>query len=368
MALTQGTSARAAAYRAVVREFEEMFRYGPPGAEAGRFSEMAILLLPKAKALLLRAIEHDLGRPIELPPNEEVFRGLQEGNPKLQEQLQKLLMSRVGCELIQHGQWMLNGRRVYDLSPTLFANLIETDFSRLRGEDIPVPLRGFYVHLPEAKRLGIEREGLVLDGLYVRQADLLMVDGLKPHLEVLVFLVNPEDEADELSIALAVPLYGDVEDFVQETRIGVDPEDSKFADQFIRLVIGLCFYLSCDDADVEREHFGPSPEIKAKAKKLGGRAGKKLLAMSTIPVHYLRVGHRAEATPELENLAGADASIDGETRKLLRRHVVRGHFRRQPCGPGRTERKTIFVRSFWKGPSWTEAVGAIHKVKERTAS
>ena len=90
MALTQGTSPRAAAYRAVVREFEEMFRYGPPSAEAGRFSEMAILLLPKAKALLLRAIEHDLGRPIELPPNEEVFRGLQEGNPKLQEQLQKL--------------------------------------------------------------------------------------------------------------------------------------------------------------------------------------------------------------------------------------------------------------------------------------
>jgi len=362
MSITQGTSARAGTYRAIVRQLEEGFRRGMPGSETGHFSGAALLLFPESREFLLEAAERESGKLVELPPTEELFRELYEGNQELRDRVEKLLMSRAGEELTQHGQWVLNGRRVYDLSLTLFANLVETDFSRLRGEDIPVPLKGFYVHLSEAKRVNVERKGLVLDGMHVRQTDAVV----GPCLDVLLFFVDPEYESgNALSLAFDIPLFGDVEEITRKRQVGCDIEDVRFSDQITRLIIGLCFYLSCDDADVERRGFGPSPEVKAKAKKLGGKAGKRLLEIATTPVHYLRVGHRTAATPELENLAGADATIDGETRKLLRRHVVRGHFRRQAYGPGRTERKTIFVRSFWKGPSWTEAVGAVHKVREK---
>ena len=361
IAVTQGNSERASAYRRVVRELEDAFREYEQGVEPGYFPQLMLLFLPTSRALLITVAERQLGRTLDMPSSTQELdrRAGDEGDEALREDIRFVLQTHMSRRLAHQAQWILNGRRVYDLSPTLFASLIETDFARLKGEDIPVPLNGFYVHLPDAKSLGIEREGCVFDGAYVRWASDYQYK--KPHLDVLLVFLNPENELDEMCMTAPIPLYGDVEERLKETRRGADPDSVKFTDPFIRMVIGLCFYLSCDDADVERQHFGPSPDLKARAKKLGGAAGKKLLQMGTIPVHYLRVGHRFETrSVELESLAGADK----ETRKLLKRHVVRGHFRQQPCGPGRQERKTVFVRSFWKGPPWGEAVGAIHKTRE----
>lgn len=47
-----------------------------------------------------------------------------------------------------------------------------------------------------------------------------------------------------------------------------------------------------------------------------------------------------------------DALREGGSRiqgKLTARHVVRGHWRQQPCGPGRADRKTIWIEPFWRG-------------------
>lgn len=41
---------------------------------------------------------------------------------------------------------------------------------------------------------------------------------------------------------------------------------------------------------------------------------------------------------------------------LAKRFVVRGHWKKQPYGPGRTERKMIFVEPYWKGPADAPAV------------
>ena len=360
LAVTQGNSERASAYRRVVREFEDAFREYEQDVEPGYVPQLMLLFLPTARALLTVVAESQLGRTLDMPSStQELDRRVgDEGDEALREDIRFVLQTQMSRGLVQQAQWILNGRRVYDLSPTLFASLIETDFSRLKGEDIPVPLNGFYVHLPDAKSLGVEHKGFVFDGAYVRWA---LDPYKKPRLEVMLVFVNPENALDELYVTTPISLYGDVEERFNEARAGADPDSAKFCDQFVRLIVGLCFYLSCDDADVERQHFGPSPDLKTRSKKLGGAAGKKLLQMGTIPVHYLRVGHRFETRSiELESLAAADK----ETRKLLKRHVVRGHFRQQPCGPGRQERKTVFVRSFWKGPPWGEAVGAIHKTRE----
>lgn len=361
--VTQGNNARASAYRPIVREFEDAFRKYDQGLEFGYFPDIMLLFLPESRALLIASAERRLGRTLDIPSSpRELDRRVEDKGDEAIEALQKdirfVLRTPMARDLMHQAQWILNGRRVYDLSPTLFASFVETDFSRLKGADIPVPLRGFYVHLPDAKSLGIEREGCVFDGAYVRW---VLDENNNPSLDVMLIFLNMEDALEELYIDTPISLYGDVEERLKEMQVRADPDNVKFCDQFVRLIIGLCFYLSCDDADVERQHFGPSPDLKARAKKLGGAAGKKLLQMGTIPVHYLRVGHRFETrSVELESLAAADK----ETRKLLKRHVVRGHFRQQPCGPGRQERKTVFVRSFWKGPPWGEAVGAIHKIRE----
>lgn len=36
--------------------------------------------------------------------------------------------------------------------------------------------------------------------------------------------------------------------------------------------------------------------------------------------------------------------------KLKTKHIVRGHWRKQVCGPGKQDRKLIWVEPFWRGP------------------
>lgn len=45
---------------------------------------------------------------------------------------------------------------------------------------------------------------------------------------------------------------------------------------------------------------------------------------------------------------------------LAKRFVVRGHWKQQPCGPGRSERRMIFVEPYWKGPADAPAVAHAH--------
>lgn len=47
--------------------------------------------------------------------------------------------------------------------------------------------------------------------------------------------------------------------------------------------------------------------------------------------------------------------------RLKHRHIVRGHFRNQPYGPGRAERKEIWIAPFWKGPE--EGAALVHTYK-----
>lgn len=46
--------------------------------------------------------------------------------------------------------------------------------------------------------------------------------------------------------------------------------------------------------------------------------------------------------------------------KLDKRFIVRGHWKRQPCGPGATERRLRFVEPYWKGPADAPVVARIY--------
>jgi hypothetical protein len=45
---------------------------------------------------------------------------------------------------------------------------------------------------------------------------------------------------------------------------------------------------------------------------------------------------------------------------LAKRFVVRGHWKQQPHGPGRAQRKMIFVEPYWKGPADAPAMARAH--------
>lgn len=65
------------------------------------------------------------------------------------------------------------------------------------------------------------------------------------------------------------------------------------------------------------------------------------------------LGREVKIAPELRRLAGEVAlgrERGGPGWKLRMRYCVRGHWKMQPHGEGRRERKRIFVQPYWKGP------------------
>lgn len=79
------------------------------------------------------------------------------------------------------------------------------------------------------------------------------------------------------------------------------------------------------------------------------RASQRRIARVGLPVDDVRV-------IALRNIPRAH--VDGpEDREWLHRWIVRGHWRRQPCGPGRQERRPIWIEPHIKGPEDAPLLG-----------
>lgn len=56
-------------------------------------------------------------------------------------------------------------------------------------------------------------------------------------------------------------------------------------------------------------------------------------------------------------------SKSSQGRKLEKRFIVRGHYRKQAHGPKWSEHKRIWIKPFWKGPEWAERLSKAYKVE-----
>jgi hypothetical protein len=83
---------------------------------------------------------------------------------------------------------------------------------------------------------------------------------------------------------------------------------------------------------VDRTEVWPDRALRRRLERMG-QAGRD----ERVSIVHLR---RAEAT----------AHAEGSGRHVGVRFVVRGFYRRQPVGPGRTERKLVYVAPHWRGP------------------
>lgn len=64
---------------------------------------------------------------------------------------------------------------------------------------------------------------------------------------------------------------------------------------------------------------------------------------------------------ELEDQRVKEAVETGQ--RIRTRHVVRGHWKRQRHGPGRTSTKLIFIQPYWRGPNGAEAEPKTYMVR-----
>jgi len=67
------------------------------------------------------------------------------------------------------------------------------------------------------------------------------------------------------------------------------------------------------------------------------------------------LNREVKLAPELRHMVADVANGEREGWKLRMRYCVRGHWRWQPCGEGRHDRKRIFIKPHWKGPEGAAA-------------
>ena len=203
-------------------------------------------------------------------------------------------------------------------------------------------------HARSASRLyfGYKRELLVRDDWSLEQV-------LQTDWET---IFGPEPAAERTSMH-ARP--GSVE-------MGVSDED--FYDsglQFARTVLNAALYLSSADAEMQ-EVLSPREGLDAQAAATRSAPKRKRLrdeAKKISALDYVEVG--ASVGP-IRVEPGRDAPGDTEVPTGIRRNVrflVRGHWRHQAHGPGRSLRRLMWIRPFYKGPEMADLVNRPYVVR-----
>ncbi len=135
-----------------------------------------------------------------------------------------------------------------------------------------------------------------------------------------------------------VPMYAEVE----KTQ-----EDERTISAIGRLVIGSCVAVT---------EYGARPELDR-----GGRRKRRKWSFVATEKRF-----RLGSPVEIDFSNEVQSYISGERNGVRKsRWVVRGHWRNQPCGVGRYERRKTWVRPHWAGPNEAPVLVRDYKIGER---
>lgn len=228
---------------------------------------------------------------------------------------------------LMHVSWIEDGGPQLTTSHTYAAALMATSVTREMCEEIRLPFKSFLITLPT---------GLLDDGVYVYEMaifstieteDLGESDGLlvEGHLK--------DSPQTRFSFALFTPPG---EYFVQEdVEVGefVKDGDRKLKASVLlkRLVVGLIYTMN------HTEDF-----TEGKCRWVAERK-------TDAPNHRVFVVGRPLAydmRPAISRFLLGEKDISPPTMFT----VVRGHYKRQPCGANRSERRVLWIEPYWRGP------------------
>lgn len=280
------------------------------------------------------------------------------------------------------------GSQLFDLPPSLVEMLANTDVDQLPLSMLKIPYASLYIHFGPQGRLQLA-PGFAVDGAYVTQPFpgmlAITITSAPPSPEVAdQWSFNPApgftQSYDQAAMALSVgeavdralsdkiaglmkvrsgeapAVLGRLREEARDAGIGdinwigqrtaqssLDalPGEAEVYRQALRLVVNGLAYITAYPDDVKTEWASGTPksmiEKAARPGKEGARAKSKLEAMGYRLVHLCGQG-----------LARRDGAAGPGTGKVAS-HWVRGHWRNQAHGPGRTLRKMIWVMPYLVG-------------------
>lgn len=161
--------------------------------------------------------------------------------------------------------------------------------------------------------------------------------------EANIYRAAPITETDTAE-KMIVDLHGMEGDSV----LPVTTKDDEVLDAALRLILNLCLYIG---AGIEKL-------VPFKEKAFTKRQ-KRLAKQRTLYQLGTRVTLDSSMAKSAYDFAHKGVSPQW---KISTRFTVRGHWKMQAYGPGRKERRRIFVEPYWKGPTMAEEVRRVYEV------
>ncbi len=275
-------------------------------------------------------------------------------------------------ELISIANFIINGSKVFRISQPLSEALSNTDF-RVRIGDIRLPfpaiyllfdLNGLVIHNPDGTSGPLEG-ALLLD-----YPDAVREPGGTHLGHIISCIAASRALSDGSTNSMHETLmYGD------ENRIITNENLSEFleADHVIapnvwKVIINSLLYLSSPEAEIDQIGSPSSVLLEARSRatssKRIAKIDRQLVRTSDLP--YALVGKSIVIDRSLRG-APQGQSIDHHWR-LGYRVQVRGHWKQQVCGPGRSLRKNIWIRPHWKGPDTAQLVHRDYLLQKRASN
>lgn len=230
-----------------------------------------------------------------------------------------------------HGRWCLAwasaGYNVFELGNDFTAAMLLTDPRAIDFDALRLPFPAILVTIPDRFAVGVEGGHYTkihlghVDGAWqiyatdgVRVLDARLAEGKE----------FSWDAIDRLDRAI-----GD------ETILEADA-DVAARRTIAHVAFGMLAYVTATERALE-----PRPDAAPPNRRTGAPTTEKR------PTTWA-VGRTIRIAPELVRVARAGTRE--VALRLKNRWIVRGHYRDQPHGPGRAERRRIWIEPFWKGP------------------
>lgn len=298
------------------------------------------------------------------------------------------------------GKYQSAGRVIFDVRKELSRSLLLTDAHDIPCSALALPCDAFYIHFGQGT--GLLDQGFEIEGVFVAklapsptEPARLLVDAVPsgyfsirefwslPMGEgltgVSISLSNPDESiVDALSRSIdeivernkmVLAQYEELERNLTEkygkpvkvpTPIDKLGEKHDLLTRVLQLTTNTLFFLAAEPDDIYEDWDSSAPSDliqQTHSDKQGTRrtAENTLAKQGYIKVRY--VGGRYAASVEK-----AHADTHASTGKTVSAHFRRGHFRRQPYGPERAQRKTIFIAPVLVNPGQGEVPGRIYEV------
>lgn len=254
--------------------------------------------------------------------------------------------------------WHAAGRKEYIVSKGLGQKLRQTELRGYPASRLHLPYDAIYIDLQDYGAFG--KEGVTMEGCLAYNAE----------QEILLGVITGEETTVPFPRLISILKTGTIQASLDSSLDMYRGKAHGDAEAYRKPWKALCSYLvniilyaTMPDVESTFQHYDKNyTRLQAKLRtqrspKKREKIKQRLRTTSAVGYTYLGGSITVDRTQDRVLSEG-----DGR-RKITVRTLVSGHWRDQPCGRQRLDRKRIWIEPFWRGPDAAAITQKIHHLQ-----